>query len=92
VVEWLANYSNLIGNIGVVLILVTYLLLNMNKLSSQNPIYPILNALGSMLILTSLMFNWNLPSVLIEIAWITISCFGVCRTLYLHCAKKKIFD
>lgn len=79
--EWVAKFYDVIGIIGVVIILISYLLLNMNKLSSANPIYPISNACGSCMIFISLMYDWNLASVVIEAAWISISLYGVYRTL-----------
>lgn len=81
IVENLTKTYNIIGMIGVVIILVSYLLLNMKKMSSDHVMYPILNACGSSMILFSLMFDWNLSSVIIEAAWASISIYGIYRTL-----------
>jgi hypothetical protein len=40
-----------------------------------------LNLIGSIMLLYSLLFHWNLSSVLIEIAWITISLIGLYRAV-----------
>lgn len=73
--------ADFIGIIGVVLVLVTYFLLSTNRMHPHSLSYPLLNFIGSCLILFSLAYSWNLASVLIEIAWILISALGVIRSL-----------
>jgi hypothetical protein len=77
--EILAQYADYVGMTGVMLTLTGYFLLNVNKLASTNIIYLLLNCIGSTLVLYSLMFHWNLSSVAIEGAWITISLIGLYR-------------
>ena len=77
--ELLAKLSNGIGLVGVVMVLIAYYLLNTDKISALNMRYLLLNLVGSILILISLMFHWNLSSVIIEIAWISISLIGIFR-------------
>ncbi len=43
--------------------------------------YQIMNLTGSVFLLFSLFFHWNLSSVVIEIAWIMISSIGIFRVL-----------
>jgi len=71
------NIVDVIGTIGVFIIVVTYFLLQIEKISSKSLSFSVLNVLGSLLIFYSLMYNWNLASVLIEFFWILISLFGV---------------
>ena len=66
-----------IGLTGVSIIVTTYFLLQIHKLSSTDIKFSVLNIIGSLLILYSLLFNWNLPSVIIESFWILISLIGV---------------
>lgn len=75
------NYAwyDLVGNIGVALILISYLLLQMNKWSSEAISYSIVNALGALFILISLYFDFNLSAVIVEFAWFIISLYGVFR-------------
>lgn len=77
--QLLAASSNFIGIFGVLLTLIAYYFLNINKLSANSLSYLFLNFFGSWLILFSLMFHWNLSSVIIEIAWISISLIGLVR-------------
>ena len=68
---------NIIGIIGDVITLWVYFLLNTGKVKYDQLSYPIYNFFGSVLILISLFHKWNLPSVIIEISWMIISCYGV---------------
>lgn len=77
----LESVSNHVGIVGVILTLMAYYLLNMNKVTSTDMAYVWLNLIGSILLLYSLLFHWNLSSVLIEIAWISISLLGLVRAL-----------
>ena len=68
-----------IGNVGVVLLMIAYLMLQLNKISSSGLLYSILNALGAGLIVVSLLSNFNLSAFLIEAFWILISFIGIYR-------------
>ncbi len=74
----LANltFADLIGFIGVGLIILTYFLSQVEKMDIKKPLYPALNALGAMMILYSLIFNFNAASVVIEVFWVIISLIG----------------
>lgn len=82
-IEFLEALSNYIGIAGVLTLLSTYYLLSVNKISSHNFLYPLSNFIGSSFILFSLYFNFNLPSFIIELAWMTISIIGMVR-VYSH--------
>lgn len=75
------QFSNHVGIVGVILTLMAYFLINMNKVTSTSFAYVWLNLIGSIMLLYSLLFHWNLSSVLIEIAWITISLIGLYRAV-----------
>lgn len=74
------SFYDFLGNIGVLLILVMYLSLQTDKISSRSLIYSLLNALGALLILISLYFQFNLSAFIIEFFWLMISLYG----LYKH--------
>ena len=76
---------DIIGLTGVAIILVTYLLLQIEKITSTSLGYSLLNILGSALIMVSLSINWNLASAVIEAFWIMISLIGV----YKYFKKRK---
>lgn len=72
---------DVIGMLGVTLVLSAFGLLNMNKVTSSTMMYQLMNLLGSMLLLFSLCFHMNIASVVIEIAWMLISLVGIYRAL-----------
>ena len=76
-----AKAADIVGIIGVILLLIAYYLLNTNKLSANGMTYQLLNCIGASFILFSLFFDWNTASVLIESAWIVISLIGIYRIL-----------
>jgi hypothetical protein len=73
------QWHDLLGNLGVLLVLATYLLVQMGRMDIQHSLYSILNSLGALLIIVSLLHNFNLSSFVIEIAWLAISLFGLLR-------------
>lgn len=66
-----------IGILGTVLIVGTYLLLQSNKISAKSLSYNLCNLVGSVLLLISLCFNFNLASFIIECFWILASLIGL---------------
>ena len=69
-----------LGNIGVLILMTAYLLLQLNKLSN-GLLYSILNAVGAGLIVVSLLTNFNLSAFLMEVFWVLISLLGIYRHL-----------
>lgn len=70
-----------LGMIGTAIIVVTYFSNLRGWLRSEDWRFPAANAVGSLLILTSLTVAWNWPSVVIEIFWAGISFYGLVRNL-----------
>ena len=68
-----------IGNVGVVLILGSYLLVQLRKLDATGPVYVVTNCLGALLILYSLLYDFNLSAFIIETVWVLISLVGLAR-------------
>lgn len=80
---------DLLGNLGVFFILITYLLLQMEKIQANSVVYCSLNALGAGLVLFSLTFAFNLSAFIVESAWLAISLYGLGRLLF---RSKSITD
>jgi hypothetical protein len=68
-----------IGFIGTGVIVSVYFANQQGWLASDHWLYPFANLIGAILILISLLFEWNFPSVVIEIFWIAISLYGLVR-------------
>jgi hypothetical protein len=70
-------WYNILGTVGVATIVITYVLLQTERLRSDSLLYSLLNAAGAALILISLYFEFNFPSFVVEFFWLMISLFGI---------------
>jgi hypothetical protein len=75
------TFPDLVGYAGVALVVVTYFLSQIGRMDATRTLYPALNALGALMILVSLFFRPNPPSIVIEFFWLLISLVGIVRTL-----------
>lgn len=75
-----------VGFVGVALVVVAYFSTQQGWLSAENWKFPAANLIGSLLILASLFVEWNFPSVVIEVIWSAISCYGLVRQI----ARRRI--
>ena len=75
------TWFDLAGFIGVLMIVVAYLLLQLDKLPSSSPGYSLLNAAGALLIIISLVFRFNLSAFIVEVFWFLISLLGLTKSL-----------
>jgi uncharacterized membrane protein len=82
------EWHDLVGNLGVFLVLATYLLIQMGRIEISRPGYSLANAAGAVLIIVSLLHNFNLSSFIIEIAWLLISLYGLFRWLRERSARE----
>jgi len=71
------NWYDIVGTLGVAVIILTYILLQIERVRSDQLIYSLLNAIGAALILVSLYFDFNFPSFIVEFFWLLISLFGI---------------
>ena len=71
--------SDFIGIIGVFVIMIVYILLQLEKMDAKGFWFSFLNGIGALLIIVSLFFDWNLASFLMEFAWLLISLYGVIK-------------
>ena len=71
--------SDFIGIIVVFVIMIVYILLQLEKMDAKGFWFSFLNGIGALLIIVSLFFDWNLASFLMEFAWLLISLYGVIK-------------
>ena len=71
------QWHDLAGNLGVLLIVGSYLWMQLGRISGQSLAYSAINAVGAALILVSLYFKFNLSAVIIETFWLVISLAGM---------------
>ena len=81
-----------VGNVGVVVLMITYLMLQLNKLRSDGLAYSLLNAIGASLIVITLLFDFNLSALLMEVFWVLISFVGIYRYFRLKALRSETLD
>ena len=75
------EWHDLLGNIGVLMILLSYLLVQLDKIDTQGIRYSLANGLGAGFLSISLYIDFNLSGLLMELSWLFISIFGLYRCL-----------
>jgi len=73
------SLPEIVGYFGVALILVGYAGVQSGRMNPNALKFPLINGVGAAGILVSLVFHPNIPSIVIEIAWLLISIFGIVR-------------
>lgn len=76
--------SDIIGIFGVALIILSFFLVQVEKITSDSSFYLYSNFIGAIMLLFSLYYHWNLASVIIEIMWLFISSYGIIRVKFLR--------
>ena len=71
------HWPRIVGLAGTLLVLVAFFLLQARKLHGNGLAYQLLNAIGAAAIIVSLFYAFNLASMLLEIAWLAISVYGM---------------
>ena len=72
-------WYDFVGTIGTAVIIVTYILLQTERIKSVSLLYSLLNAAGAGLILVSLLFSFNFSAFMVEFFWLLISLFGIVK-------------
>ncbi|WP_299900269.1 hypothetical protein [uncultured Ruegeria sp.] len=75
---------DVIGSFGALIVVAAYFATQMRMMNSDDLAFPVINLLGSVLIVYSLLQNFNLASMLIEGFWIVISIIGIIQHVRLR--------
>lgn len=68
------------GYIGVELVLLAFLLLQAHKLRGNGLVYQLMNILGAIGVMLSLLFgNFNAAAFVMQLAWLLIGIYGIAR-------------
>lgn len=70
-------FGHTIGMVGMACVVLAYLAIERKWLDANNIKLYLLNLLGAVLLIISLVINFNLGSFIIEIFWIAISLNGI---------------
>lgn len=69
----------IIGFIGMLFVVYAYFLLQAHTIKHTSLKYQILNLVGAILLIVSLLVHFNLGSFLIEVFWIGITIYGIVK-------------
>jgi len=73
------------GYIGVILVLLAFLLLQAHKLHGNGLIYQLMNVLGAVGVMLSLLFGaFNAAAFFMQLAWLLIGMYGIGRGVRLR--------
>ena len=81
------NISDFIGYIGVALLIVTYAMLQLDRIDPKGFWYSFNNMIVAMLVTVSLLYTMNKASMVIEVFWFIISVYGM--VMYYSRQQKK---
>ncbi len=76
--------ADLIGFVGVALVVGTYFLSQIGRMDASRLLYPLLNGIGAALIIFSLLFAFSAAAFVVEAFWLIISIVGVARALMVR--------
>ena len=76
------TFLDFVGIIGSLLICAAYLAVSVNRLDPAGIPFQSANAVGSILLLISLYFRPNPGAIVIEVLWLAIASFAICRALF----------
>jgi paired small multidrug resistance pump len=72
-------WYDFVGSTGVFTIILTYILLQTERLKSESLAYSVLNGLGAGLIVFSLFYSFNFSAFVVESLWVLISIYGIAK-------------
>ena len=72
---------DIVGFVGAAIGIGAYFANQQRWLRSDDWRFPFANLVGASLIFVSLCFDWNFPSVVIEVFWALISLWGIVKSL-----------
>jgi paired small multidrug resistance pump len=73
------------GYIGVLLVLLAYLLLQAHRLHGNGLVYQLMNVLGAIGVMLSLVFGaFNASAFFMQVAWLLIGIYGIARGMRLR--------
>jgi len=78
------EFHDILGTTGVGFIVVMYVMLQTERIDPKRMAFSIFNAVGSILILISLAYEFNFSAVLIEGVWLIVSVYGLWRAWRKH--------
>ena len=82
-------WYDFVGNFGVALMVFGYLLLQAERIRSSDLSYSLMNGIGALLVVVSLLYRFNLSAFLVELFWLLISIYGLIKFALRPRAKES---
>lgn len=79
-----------IGLLGVALLIATYGLLQFDRIDPKGFWYSFNNAVVAVLVTVSLLYNFNLASMVIEVFWFSLSVYGLIKYFRLTGSRNNV--
>lgn len=73
------SIGDVLGLVGVFVIVLAYILMQVDRMDPKGFIFSFLNTIGAVLILISLFYDWNLASFVMEVIWFSLSLYGTLK-------------
>ena len=71
------SLPDVVGLIGVTILIVTYAMLQFDKIDPKGFWYSFNNMVVAILVTVSLLYSFNLASMVIEVFWFSLSVYGI---------------
>jgi len=71
------HWSDIVGNIGVLLLVITYAMLQADKIDAKGFWYSFNNCMVAILLFVNLYFKPVLANITLEVFWLAISLYGI---------------
>jgi hypothetical protein len=69
--------ADIVGLVGVTILIVTYAMLQFDKIDPKGFWYSFNNMIVAILVTVSLLYSFNLASMVIEVFWFGLSVYGI---------------
>ncbi len=83
------DFFQLLGFAGMLCIVLAYFLLQIGRYNVHSLQYQLLNLMGAIALIASLLVHFNLGSFLIEVFWIIITLYGIVKNIRNKIVKHK---
>ncbi len=78
------SVTDAVGLLGAFLIVSAYFLLQVGWIKTEAVSFSVVNGVGAAGIIISLLYEFNLSAMVIEVFWLAISVYGIYRALRLR--------
>lgn len=73
------SIPDFVGLVGVAILIVTYAMLQFDRIDPKGFWYSFNNIIVAVLVTVSLLYNFNLASMVIEVFWFSLSIYGLVK-------------